>query len=263
MLKEAVKKVLGRVAPEWFATVQAVRGRRLSHRLFREWGLAELSRKLVAEHGPVVRSGPFAGMVLTPATLAEHIGPFLLGTYEAELHPALTRITARPPALIVDVGAKFGYYAVGLARLFPGTPVHAYDTDPWARRATREMAAGNGTPGVRTFGFCTPETLSRTLVAGSFVFSDCEGYEAVLFPHLRTPAADASTFLIEVHEPAAPGVSAALRERFRATHRCEVIRPDGAAHGSVFADALSPEDREAATREVRGEQEWHVYEPGT
>ena len=58
----------------------------------------------------------------------------------------------RPFPQIVDVGAKFGYYAVGLARRYPAAAVVAYDVDWWARRACRRMAAANGVGNVDGVG---------------------------------------------------------------------------------------------------------------
>jgi hypothetical protein len=124
-------------APEWTIGLLSAGDRAHSHRLVKEWGLDALTAKLVSALGPLVRSGPFQGMELTPITYLEHLGPYLLGTYEYELLPWWALLTKRPYSQIVDVGAKFGYYAVGLARYFPDTPILAFDTDWWARAACR------------------------------------------------------------------------------------------------------------------------------
>jgi hypothetical protein len=60
--------------------------------------------------------GPFAAIDLTASADAEHLGPFLLGVYERELDGAWARIFRGEDTQILDVGAKFGYYAVGLFR---------------------------------------------------------------------------------------------------------------------------------------------------
>jgi 16S RNA G1207 methylase RsmC len=129
-----------------------------------------------------VLSGPFAGMRLTEEALREHAGPCLLGTYEAELHPWLERLLQRRYAQFIDVGSKYGYYAVGLARRDPSVPSVAFDIDPWARRATREVAAANGVKTLDVRGFATPGWFDRKLLTNALVFSDCEGFERELFP---------------------------------------------------------------------------------
>ena len=87
--------------------------------LLKAWGLWALNQRLVAELGSQVLDGPFTGMTLSALSRAEHIGPYLLGTYEAELHDTWNRLLQREYSEFVDVGANFGYYAVGLARRFP------------------------------------------------------------------------------------------------------------------------------------------------
>lgn len=261
-MKRLVKRALGRVAPEWTAAVQSARGRARAHRLFRQWGLVELNRKLLAALGPVVRGGPFRGMTLTPMTRAEHLGPFLLGTWEAALHPWLTALAGRPFAQIVVVGASFGYYAVGLARLAPGVSTVAFDTDWWARRATREMAVANNTPNVIVAGFCSPRWLDRHLAPASLIVSDCEGYEGDLLT-CAAPALDTATILVEAHDAYVPGVAAALRRRFAATHAAAEVVYDPAAVPVPPVDLsfLTPDETRAAVREHRGPQSWLLFTP--
>jgi hypothetical protein len=120
-------------------------------------------------------------MELTPMTHLEHLGPFLLGTYEYELHPWWVSLTRGEYAQIVDVGAKFGYYAVGLARYFPETPILAFDTDWWARAACREMATANRASNVHLEKYCSPRWLDQNLQPRALIVCDCEGFERGAF----------------------------------------------------------------------------------
>ena len=83
-MKQLLRRVLRAVPPEAEIAVMAARSRAYSHGLIREWGLRSLNERLVAALGSRVVGGPFRGLVLTESTLAEHIGPSLLGTYESE-----------------------------------------------------------------------------------------------------------------------------------------------------------------------------------
>ena len=260
-VKRWFKRWMAAAAPESFTAVQSARARAHSHRLIREWGLLELNHKLIDRYGPSVRSGPFAGMVLTAMPRKEHLGPFLLGTYESELHPWLERIVGGRFSHLLDVGAKFGYYAVGLARRMPGSPVVAFDTDRWARSATREMAGANRVPNVTPTGFCSPRWLDRHLLDGAFILSDCEGYERELFLSARTASLDTATLLIETHEDAAAGVATALRERFGRTHTVEAAVAGPRMPDAGLLEFLNPQEAEAAVREHRGPQEWLLFTP--
>src|SRR5688572_28096723 len=81
-IKHALKQALYAAAPKVATAIVSARSRAHSHRMVRQWGLRELNEKLVSNLGSRVLSGPFKGMVLSPMTLREHIGPYLLGTYE-------------------------------------------------------------------------------------------------------------------------------------------------------------------------------------
>jgi len=257
LLKSIAKHAMLAVAPQATTALISARARAHSHRLVRDWGLLELNRRLIERFGSRVQSGPFRGLSLSELTRREHLGPFLLGTYEAELHPWIEQALRQQYEAVLDIGAKFGYYAVGLARHMRDTSVIAFDTDPWARRATREMAAFNETGNVSVSAYCSPRWLDRHLQPGSLVISDCEGFERELFLGARTPALNSATLIIEVHDALIHGAGAAIRQRFTRTHDISVVtetsRPVTAG---VELDFLSPEDARVALREIRGPQEW-------
>ena len=139
-MKQLVKRLFYRCAPELATEFFSARSRAHSHRLLKQWGCLEVNRALYEHLGDVVQEGPFQGLRLTTLTRSEQWGPYLLGTYESELDSAWEAVFTGSYRQIIDIGAKFGYYAVGLAKRFPSTDVIAVDTDPWARRAVREMA---------------------------------------------------------------------------------------------------------------------------
>jgi hypothetical protein len=227
-----------------------------------KWGLVDLNARLLENLGNRVISGPFQGVALSSMTRKEHLGPFLLGTYEVELHPWWEEIFGHSFSQIIDVGSKFGYYAVGLARHFPDAEVFAFDIDPWAKRATREMIALNQTPNVSVLGFCSPEWLERELEPNALVVSDCEGYEKELFCGREVPNLSTAVMLIELHEAFSPGVTEALESRFVDTHHLRRI----SAHtenpvAPVTLDFLSEADAGRSTSEIRSPQEWMLFVP--
>jgi ribosomal protein L11 methylase PrmA len=192
----------------------------------------------------------------------EHLGPFLLGTYEAELHPWWEEILRWPFTQIVDIGSKFGYYSVGLARRFPDAQAVAFDIDPWARRATRQMCAFNQTPNVDVLGFCSSDWIDRKLAPKALVVSDCEGYEQELFCGSHAQALCTAVLLIELHEELSPGVTAALHARFGDTHRAFGIASSSDSPSSPDAlEFLDPTEVPTATTEIRSPQDWVLFVP--
>jgi hypothetical protein len=262
-VKQQIKRTMFAVAPEWTTELVSARSRAISHRLVRQWGLNTLAEKLLAALGPEVQSGPFRGMKLTPMSFKEHISPFLLGTYESELHPWIARLVGGQYSQMIDVGAKFGYYAVGLARLFPETPIVAFDTDWWARAACRELIAENRTPNVQVAGFCSPAWFDRNLMPSSMILSDCEGYEGDLFTKSTCNALNSATLIIETHDFNNPGVTEAILKRFAGSHRVETVDTDQGTLPTPPVDLsfLTPEEANSALRERRPHQTWLLLTP--
>jgi hypothetical protein len=262
-VKQLLKRTLLAAAPEWTTGLLSARARAHSHHMVREWGQNSLTEKLLAAFGPIVQSGPFRGMKLAPMSFKEHLSPFLIGTYELELHPWLSQIACGRFSQSIDVGCKFGYYAVGLARLFPHIPVVAFDTDWWARAACREMASENRTSNVEVAGFCSPARLDRNLMPSSLILCDCEGYEADLLTRLASTAVDSATLIIETHDQINPGVTDAILRRFAGTHQVATVVPnlETVPIPPVDLSFLTPDEVRSALREVRGRQTWLLLTP--
>lgn len=242
----------------------SARARAHSHRVVAGWGGKAVAEKLIDRFGDRVQEGPFAGLTLTAAASAEQVGPYLLGTYESELDEAWAVVFQGSYTQIVDVGAKFGYYAVGLARRYPDAAVVAFDTDWWARRAVAGMAAANGTGNVEVKGFCSAAWLRTHLQPASLVVSDCEGYEAALFDRSVIPALRSATLLIETHDQMVPGVSEQLRRLFSGTHDVRAFGHDDIRRGTMRTlDFLTDAERQLAVHEVRSPQVWLLCLPMT
>jgi hypothetical protein len=260
-VKTAIKRLAYSIAPRLAVAVQASRARHRSHRLLKAWGLWELNQRLVAELGSQVLDGPFAGMTLSAHSRAEHIGPYLLGTYEAELHDTWNRLLQRDYSEFVDVGANFGYYAVGLARRFPAKNVVAFDVDWWARGAVAQMCAANGAANVSVQAWCDPSWLARHLKGNSLIISDCEGYEGALFCEQWVPAFASCTFVIELHEAFVPGVTERCRAMFADTHAAHIADARREMPPRAKPASFTDEDMRRVSTEARGPQQWLVLTP--
>jgi len=190
--------------------------------------------------GGVVQSGPFQGMRLLPDSSwgDGDITPKLLGVYEQELHAILQAAIAAPFEACVNIGSAEGFYAVGLARHWPGRPVYAFDLDPRAAALVQRNAQANGVADqVHAKGACGPAELVALAQShpNMFVICDCEGYEIPLFADPTVPAAlQRADLLIECHDFINPNCTPYVFSRLWATHLIEVIYP-GARDPGRFA----------------------------
>lgn len=261
-MKQLVKSLMYAIAPRWATSFMSARARAHSHKIIRQCGRQELNQKLLARVGNDVQSGPFAGLLLSPMTHAEDVGPYLLGVYESELDPAWNVILDRTYSQIVDVGAKFGYYAVGLAKRYPKSAVIAFDTDSWARQAIHEMAAVNGVNNVIIQDYCSPSWIQYNLSANSLVICDCEGYEDMLFGNALMDSLSTTTLIIETHDFIVSGVTDRLRDAFNKTHIVRTI--DGSAARRIRTEGLeflSQREQALVNLELRPPPVWLLCLP--
>ena len=261
VLRSRLRRWVETWSPKWVAILLAIRSRRRSHQVLRSWGLVDLNREFIERFGNRVRSGPFKGVELPPATWREHIGPHLAGSYEQELHPWIYRLGAENIEGIVDVGASFGYYAIGLKLLFPTAHVLAIEPDPWSRKALVATARANSQPEPSVHSFVDDLELARQISGPSLVVSDCEGYEARLFTPLLVGALSSSWVLVELHEHLAPGCGVALRKRFSSSHEIERIKSEERLPEAWLVEAFGRDEASRIVTELRGEQEWVLFSP--
>jgi hypothetical protein len=172
-----------------------------------------------------VLSGPFQGMRF----IQDHrptILNCLLGIYERELHPAIEEIRRDiRPRSVIDMGAYFGYYAIGLARMLPECRVTAYEADPAKHPNLRANLAANGVSDRVTLrGLATLETLRADIAAATaptLVVCDIDGPEIDVMRPDAIPGLDRCWLLIETHSDA---ITEALRHRLGTTHQVQHIR---------------------------------------
>ena len=173
-----------------------------------------------------VRSGPFTGLHYVQDSVGSAYIPKLLGIYESELAQIIEEICRRRPALIVDIGAAEGYYAIGLAARNPEAKIIAFEAEPRGRSALTQMAALNDVSHrVDILGRCEPDILERALASANkpVIVCDVEGYEQKLLDPATVPSLVRACVLVELHDFIIPGITELLKQRFRATHRIHHI----------------------------------------
>ncbi|MFA6165317.1 MAG: hypothetical protein WC700_01785 [Gemmatimonadaceae bacterium] len=164
-----------------------------------------------------VLSGPFAGMHLTGLPAA----PELLGTYEREIFDVVRELTERPFRTLINLGARYGYYAVGMARLMPAVKVIAYEGNEEARAQLESATEANGVQSrVTVAGYCEVPDLAAALETegGVLVVCDIDGGEVPLLDPQLVGALTRATILVECHGPAESPTEQVMVHRFLPTH---------------------------------------------
>ena len=187
------------------------------------------------------------------------ITPKWLGSYEAELHPIIARITEHSYDTIIDVGCAEGYYAVGLAVTIPAVKVYAFDIDFISRAQVRRLATLNNVQDrlqIRTF--CAHSDLDTFSPGETLVICDTEGFEAQLLNPAVASSLRHDDLLVEVHETSdfSSEVERLLKSRFAESHDIERITASDRnawieQNGQRLFPTISPEDLREATEEHR------------
>ena len=187
-------------------------------RLLAIWRSRAIATTYIAQEGPRVMGGPFAGMVYESATEGSQIAR-LLGGYEAGLHPHLHAFVAEGLDCLIDVGCAEGYYAVGMARMMPELTVYAYDINEKARAACANLAARNNVSDrVIIGGEFKPDGFEAYVGRRALVMVDAEGAELDILQPALSPALAGMNVIVETHDVFRPGTLATLMERFSPTH---------------------------------------------
>jgi hypothetical protein len=185
-------------------------------------------RVVQRSNGGHILGGVFKGMRYFPNETGDSWYHRLLGLYEIELADAIPRLTQETDfTRVVNVGSAEGYCAIGLALKCPKAKVVAFEMLTEKHRMVRELAEMNAVDGrVTTHGACTPAALDEAIgddPSHCLVFIDVEGAEMDLLDPVAIPKLRQTYILMETHEGLRPGSTAAIRERFSATHDLEVI----------------------------------------
>lgn len=150
--------------------------------------------------------------------------PKLLGTYENEISKEIKNHIDAKPSLIVDVGAADGYYAVGLARRIPSCKVIAFELEPIARQALKELSVLNGVANqVDIRGCCNIKDLLSLPKEGGLMIVDCEGFEDELLTTEVVRHLSNWFLIIETHDGLTTGITERLESRLRETHQIKKI----------------------------------------
>lgn len=181
--------------------------------------------RLAGQH-PIVVGGVFAGLKYSSREArCSAIIPKLLGTYEHEIAPVLSRLLLSKYKCCLDVGSAEGYYAIGIARMLPDCIVYAIDPDADALRLCEANAKLNECSNriVCIAKISASDLASFVFKQPSLVISDCEGFEKHLFTKNSVRNLKNSDVIIEVHEFIDSSIPQHLKDVFAISHSLEVF----------------------------------------
>jgi hypothetical protein len=232
-------------------------------RLLSKWRSILIQNTLLEKEGTRVLQGPLKGLdFIEQSSEGCHIAK-LLGCYEQPLQPYINAAIEKGYSTVLNIGCAEGYYAAGLARAMPDTKSFAFDTDPKAQVACKELAAKNGVSDrVEVGGLFAPADFANCDHESTLVFCDVEGAELELLDPDMAPALKSMDLIVESHECLRPGITDSLIMRFSATHDIQLIPDNGSRQLDNVPDwfkQLSHLDQLLATWEWRsGPTPWLV-----
>jgi hypothetical protein len=221
-------------------------------RLLAKYRSTLLQGTIVQQHGTKVMGGIFAGMDFVAHSAEGCHVPKLLGCYEEELQPFLSRISPDEYSTVLSIGCAEGYYAVGIKRLLPNIRVLAYDTNPLAQAACQSLATKNHVE-IEIGGLFKPEDFANFSGLGkTLLWCDIEGAERELLDPKVSPALAQMDLVVEFHPTPQGHTFNDVLPRFAESHEIEVIH--GRGHNPIlppFLEQLGHLDRLLAQWEWR------------
>lgn len=191
----------------------------------------------------------------------------LLGSYELEISQHLQNLLKKEYTNLINIGCDEGYYAVGIALLFPNMKVYAFDCNKKAQERCKTLARINNVAKNTTVLGCfdssklpQPVTTSKNL----FII-DCEGCENEIFSIDLIALTKHADLIIELHYKINPEVLSKLESIFSATHKLTLINALS-DHERVmnykFAelDNLSYRQKDFILNERNGFMQWLIAE---
>jgi hypothetical protein len=199
-----------------------------------------------------------------------HDMPKLLGTYEMEIAPYLTRLNSVPMDAVINIGAADGYYCAGLAQLFPQARVIAYEQQVNLHPTIiKSMVLNNMQSRIELSGMADQTNFYQLCAQypRALYFMDIEGGEVDLLREVNCKNLPLSHFLIELHDCLRPGCREEVVRCFQRSHQIEIIssRPRVRDDFPLFSyiGKLFPSDLclNLMYEDRQGAQEWAFISP--
>jgi hypothetical protein len=265
-IKVRIKLLLKKIVPTFIFDIILRFWRSTFSKMFNDVDIMNIyTKEFLTKYGRKVVGGPFAGLVYVNEAAGSSYLIKLIGVYEEILHETITKVMNRGYSTMIDIGCAEGYYLIGIGRASKETKLIGYDIDKKALALTQELYNLNKLSNKLTLlENCTPEDLNSRIDGKTFLMCDAEGFEEEILNPAKSPVlAQVETFLVELHDFAAPNIRHTLTERFKDTHTINVITfKNGDAEKYPFLREMKNKKDVYTLLRERGEQEqeWLVME---
>lgn len=166
--------------------------------------------------------------------------PKLCGTYERELNSTLHAMREIRPERIINVGAGEGYYAIGLLFTDMTQELIAFEASPDGRKLISKLAEENliNSNRLTVNAACNQENLALSLIPTkrTVIIMDVEGYEDVLLNPDKVKGLADAWLLVEMHDFYHPGLTDAIIDRFRNSHKITRINQEPRRRNEIPVD---------------------------
>ena len=204
-------------------------------RLLAKWRSVLISNTIIASHETHVLQGPMQGLEYVADASEGCLAARLIGCYEQPLLPFVEKAIHTDYVNVVNIGCSDGYYAVGMARRMTKSKVWAYDINPAAQDACRELAKKNDVSDRIEIGaLFSPENFAQFANEKTLVMCDIEGAEQELLDPQLAPDLVGMDIIVESHECIIKGLTQTLVDRFSLTHEITLIQDTGQRQFSVL-----------------------------
>ena len=148
----------------------------------------------------------------------------LFGVYEVELTDELKTLEARKYDWIINIGAAEGLYSMAFSNIWKNIPVYSFEQDFCTRQLLKQMIKLNETPNVITLGEFNLSDVSGLAKKGKgLIFSDCEGYEKVLFSSETANCFENHDLVVETHDHLVQGSHQGVADSLSKSHSVKNI----------------------------------------
>tara|TARA_B100000787_G_C16186095_1_gene294733 strand:- start:148 stop:1026 length:879 start_codon:yes stop_codon:yes gene_type:complete len=204
-------------------------------RLLAKWRSVLISNTIIASHETHVLQGPMRGLEYVADASEGCLAARLIGCYEQPLLPFVEKAIQADYVNVVNIGCSDGYYAVGMARRMTKSKVWAYDINPAAQDACRELAKKNDVcDRIEVGALFSPENFAQFANEKTLVMCDIEGAEQELLDPQLAPDLLGMDIIVESHECIIKGLTQTLVDRFSLTHEITLIQDTGQRQFSVL-----------------------------
>ena len=200
-------------------------------RLLAKWRSILISNTIITSHNTHVLQGPMQGLDYVASGSEGCLAARLIGCYEQPLLAFVEEAIHTDYASVVNIGCADGYYAVGMARRMPKTKMWAYDINPAAQDACRQLAQKNDvSERVEIGALFGPENFAQFANEKTLVMCDIEGAEQELLDPTLAPDLVGMDIIVESHECIIRGLTRTLLDRFSSSHDITMISDTGQRH---------------------------------